>query len=135
MRWKLSRPGRVARRHRPISNQRRRRSAQVRQASRLRSDRHAPRAIREPYGRRGAILAKRDRFLDEIPTTMVMEDIADSEEHLRARPRRVQQAGWSVCSRQPLRASCRGLTMSLGTGCGVARWLVSPHNPFTARVA
>lgn len=97
-------------------------------------ERLAPPAIQQTYQRVLELRRQRQRLLDSIPTTMVMQEME--------RPRQTFLLERGAYDR-PGEAVTPGLPASLPTlpggapanRLGFARWLVDPANPLTARVA
>jgi hypothetical protein len=95
---------------------------------------HAPKEQRRAWGEMVALRRRRDRLVESFPTVMVMQEMA------RARPAFVllrgqyDRPGERVEPRVP--ACLPPLPQGApATRLGLARWLVSPDNPLTARVA
>lgn len=94
----------------------------------------APEAIRQTWRDLVAARVEREQFFETIPTTMVMEEMATPRETavlIRGaydKPGQKVTAGVPV-SLAPLPAGVKNDRLAL------ARWLVDPSNPLTARVA
>jgi hypothetical protein len=94
----------------------------------------APEAIRTAWTRRLALEEERDRFVDTLPTTMVMQELPES------RPAHILIRGEYDKRGEQVDAGVPGSLPSLPEGVsnnrlGLARWLVDANNPLTARVA
>lgn len=94
----------------------------------------APEAIRTAWTRRLALEEERDRFVDTLPTTMVMQELPEP------RPAHILIRGEYDKRGEPVEAGVPGSLPPLPEGVsnnrlGLARWLVDANNPLTARVA
>ncbi len=70
----------------------------------------------------------------QIPTTMVMQEMAEAARHVHAGPRPVRQAGREGRGRACPPACRRCRPDAPANRLGLARWLVDPAHPLTARV-
>jgi hypothetical protein len=98
-------------------------------------EKHAPQPIQQARQRLLELQEEKQRLLDRVPTTMIMEEMTPPRETFVLqrgaydRPgERVAAAGVPACL-PPLRAEIPRNRL------GFARWLVDPANPLTARVA
>ena len=70
-----------------------------------------------------------------FPTVMVMQESADAARDARAGARRLRPAGREGGARRAGRAAAAARRALPNNRLGLARWLVDPANPLTARVA
>jgi hypothetical protein len=107
------------------------------QASKLRSyflAAVAPPAIRQAHDRLTALRRERVRFLESVPTTMVMEEMTRPRDTFVLIRGEYDKKGAKVSAGVP--ASLPALAKGAPNNrLGFARWLVDPANPLTARVA
>jgi hypothetical protein len=107
------------------------------QAHKLRAwfqERHAPGAVRRAAGELDRLRRQRERFEESIPTTMVMEEMPRSRDTFVLLRGVYDKRGDKVGPGVP------AVLTPLPPGAppnrlGLARWLVDPANPLTARVA
>ena len=97
-------------------------------------EKHAPRPVQEAWKAVRAVRAEREKFVETLPTTMVMEDAPAPRETFvlvrgdyKQRGEQVSQGVPGCLPPLPADAPANRL--------GLARWLVSPEHPLTARVA
>jgi hypothetical protein len=106
------------------------------QTSKLRRyflENEAPAEVREAYRSLGRLQKDRKELLDSVPTTMVMEEMPRPRDtHVLIRGE-YDRPGAKVAPGMP--ASLPPLQPEVPNNrLGLARWLVSPANPLTARV-
>jgi hypothetical protein len=97
-------------------------------------EKHAPEPIRRAWQHVLALRQERERFLERIPTTMVMEEMSPPRDTFVLIRGQYDKRGEMVAAGIP------GSLPPLPSGVkqdrlGFARWLVDPSNPLTARVA
>lgn len=93
----------------------------------------SPSSIRSVWDRYQSLLEARGRFVDELPTTMVMQDAVSRDAHILIRGE-YDKPGPVVSANVP--ASLPALPPSEPRNrLGLAKWLVSSEQPLTARVA
>jgi hypothetical protein len=94
----------------------------------------APEAIRQAWQRAVALRRQRDRLVETFPTTMVMEEMAGPRETFVLIRGQYDKHGEKVSPGVP--ASLPPLPRGVPSNrLSLARWLVDPSNPLTARVA
>jgi mono/diheme cytochrome c family protein len=107
------------------------------QAAKLRScflAEHAPAPFREAQKNAAALRGQRAKFVEGLPTVMVMEEMAAPRETFVLKRGEYDKRGERVTPGVP--ASLPPLPAdAVRNRLGFARWLVSPENPLTARVA
>jgi mono/diheme cytochrome c family protein len=107
------------------------------QAAKLRAwflESHAPEAVRRAAREVGELGRERERFYEAIPTTMVMEETARPRDAFVLKRGEYDKRGVRVAPGVP--AALGALPAGVPNNrLGFARWLVSPDNPLTARVA
>jgi hypothetical protein len=107
------------------------------QAAKLRScflEEHAPAPFREVEKNAAALRGQRAKFVESLPTVMVMEEMATPRETFVLKRGEYDKRGDRVTPGVP--ASLPPLPADAARNrLGFARWLVSPENPLTARVA
>jgi hypothetical protein len=97
-------------------------------------DKHAADSIQQAYGRVRSLRTQHGQLAEQIPTTMVMEEMATPRPtHVLIRGQ-YDKPGESVVPAVPrcLPSLPDGVT---NNRLGFAQWLVDPGNPLTARVA
>lgn len=107
------------------------------QAAKLRSSflsENAPATQREAQATAAALREQRAKFVESLPTVMVMEEMATHRETFVLKRGEYDKHGEPVTPGVP--ASLPPLPSgSARNRLGLAQWLVSPANPLTARVA
>ncbi len=107
------------------------------QAAKLRScflAEHAPAPMREAQTNAAALREQRAKFIERLPTVMVMEEMVEPRETFVLKRGVYDQHGERVAPGVP--ASLPPLPVDAARNrLSFARWLVSPANPLTARVA
>jgi mono/diheme cytochrome c family protein len=107
------------------------------QAAKLRScflAEHAPAPFREAQKDAAALRGQHAKFVESLPTVMVMEEMAAPRETFVLKRGEYDKRGERVSPGVP--ASLPPLPAAAARSrLGFARWLVSPENPLTARVA
>jgi len=107
------------------------------QAAKLRScflAEHAPAPLREAQANVAALRGQRAKFVESLPTVMVMEEMPQPRETFVLKRGVYDQRGERVTPGVP--ASLPPLPADAARNrLGFARWLVNPSNPLTARVA
>jgi hypothetical protein len=95
---------------------------------------HAPKPIRDAYGQVTALQKGMKKFVDSFPTTMVMEEMRRPRDTFVLIRGQYDKHGEKVTADVPagLAPMPRGVKKDR---LGLARWLVDPANPLTARVA
>jgi len=95
---------------------------------------HAPANIREPYRNLITLRQERERFVESIPTVMVMEEMPVPRETFVLLRGQYDKYGEKVSAGVP--ANLAPLPAGAPNNrLGLARWLVDSSNPLTARVA
>ncbi|MEQ2008309.1 MAG: DUF1553 domain-containing protein [Limisphaerales bacterium] len=95
---------------------------------------HAPATQREAQANAAALREQRAKFIESLPTVMVMEEMAKPRETFVLKRGEYDKRGESVTLGVP--ASMPHLPSGAARNrLGFAQWLVSPANPLTARVA
>jgi hypothetical protein len=112
----------------------RRTPAQSRKLAAYYLERRAPDDVREAHDRAVALRRERDRMVEGLPTTMVMQEMDPR------RPTFVLVRGQYDKPGERVGPGVPGCLPPLPAGApdnrlGFARWLVQPSNPLTARVA
>jgi len=106
------------------------------QAAKLRScflAEHAAASLREADATAGELRERRAKFIESLPTVMVMEEMAEPRETFVLKRGEYDKRGERVMPGVP--ASMPPLPEGEARNrLGFARWLVSPANPLTARV-
>jgi len=107
------------------------------QAAKLRSGflaEHAPALQRAAQASAAVLRERRAKFMESLPTVMVMEEMAKPRETFVLKRGEYDKPGERVTPGVP--ASLPPLPAGAASNrLGLARWLVSPTNPLTARVA
>ncbi len=107
------------------------------QAAKLRASfiaEHAPAPLREAQAEVVKLREQRAKFIESLPTVMVMEEMAKPRETFVLKRGEYDKHGDRVTPGVP--ASLPGLPSGTTQNrLGFAKWLVSPVNPLTARVA
>jgi hypothetical protein len=97
-------------------------------------DRHAPEPIRQAWQQLLTLRKQKERLVESFPTTMVMEEMATPRETFVLIRGQYDKHGEKVSAGVP--ANLPPLPAGVPNNrLGFARWLVSPSNPLTARVA
>ncbi|NDB75267.1 MAG: DUF1553 domain-containing protein, partial [Verrucomicrobia bacterium] len=95
---------------------------------------HAPATHREAQANVAALREQRAKFVESLPTVMVMEEMAKPRETFVLKRGEYDKRGEAVTPGVP--ASLPALRSGAPKNrLGFAHWLVSPANPLTARVA
>jgi mono/diheme cytochrome c family protein len=95
---------------------------------------HAPAAMREAQTKVAELREQRSKFVESLPTVMVMEEMAEPRETFLLQRGEYDKRGERVTPGVP--ASLPPLPAgSPRNRLGFAQWLVGPDNPLTARVA
>ena len=95
---------------------------------------HAPATQREAQANVAALREQRAKFVESLPTVMVMEEMAKPRETFVLKRGEYDKRGERVAPGVP--ASMPPLSSGAARNrLGFAQWLVSPANPLTARVA
>ncbi len=95
---------------------------------------HAPASIRVPYRNMLELRKERERFVEGIPTVMVMEEMPVPRDTFVLLRGQYDKQGEKVTP--AVLANLAPLPVSAPNNrLGLARWLVNPSNPLTARVA
>jgi hypothetical protein len=95
---------------------------------------HAPVNIRAPYRNIITLRKERDRFAESIPTVMVMEEMSALRDTFVLVRGQYDKHGEKV--KPGVLANLASLPVDAQNNrLGLARWLVDPSNPLTARVA
>ncbi|HEY4312225.1 MAG TPA: DUF1553 domain-containing protein [Pirellulales bacterium] len=94
---------------------------------------HAAVGLRAAFDQLSSLRREHEKFVDSIPTTMVMEDVQPRRDTFLLRRGRYDQPGEKVLPGIPafLPAAAES---RIENRLGLARWLVDPANPLTARV-
>ncbi|MBI5087196.1 MAG: DUF1553 domain-containing protein, partial [Acidobacteria bacterium] len=95
-------------------------------------ERHAPREVMEARGALAALEAERAKYLETVPTVMVMKEREDRRETFLLKRGAYDAPGEPV---GPATPSALPPMEGPPDRLGLARWLVSKENPLTARVA
>ncbi len=107
------------------------------QAKKLRAcflERHAPDAVRQAWRDVISLRRERDRLLESFPTTMVMEEMPTPRDTFVLQRGAYDRRGEKVGPGTPAVLSPWPDALKKDR-LGLARWLVVPDNPLTARVA
>jgi Protein of unknown function (DUF1553)/Protein of unknown function (DUF1549)/Concanavalin A-like lectin/glucanases superfamily/Planctomycete cytochrome C len=98
-------------------------------------DQYAPEAIRGLWRELRELEEKRARLLDGFPTTMVMEEMPTPRESFVLIRGEYDKRGAKVAPGVPAVLSPLPPNIGRNNRLALARWLVDPANPLTARVA
>jgi hypothetical protein len=112
----------------------RRTPEQARKLARYFLDQHAPPAIRQSHERLISLRHQKERLIESIPTVMVMEEMAPPRDTFVLLRGVYDKVGERVMPGVPAILPPRREPKP-NDRLGLARWLVDPANPLTARVA
>jgi hypothetical protein len=95
---------------------------------------HAPTPIRQANHQLAVLRERRERLMESFPTTMVMEEMKSPRETFVLKRGEYDKPGEKVTADVPA-SLARWPAGAPKNRLGLARWLVTPENPLTARVA
>jgi len=106
---------------------------QIRKLQAYYIERHADPEMRSAFVQLASLRRDREKLIDEIPTTMVMEDVEQPRETFLLLRGRYDQPGEKVTPGVPAFLATKSPTLK--NRLDLAHWLVDPAHPLTARVA